>query len=115
MGKQKIDLPELVDRAGELDAQLKRISEDLAATKEIIKENLKLGETLTGAKYQASLSQRTAYILDIKKVQKKLDPKDFLEVASVSMTELKKVMLKEDIDKCVAETKISETLSIKAR
>jgi len=105
----------MVDQVGEIEATIKSLTAEAAAFKATLKENLKVGETLTGTKYQASISTRSTYVLDTKKIQKKLDPKDFMNVVSVSMTELKKVMLVEDIDKCVAETKISEVLSVKAK
>lgn len=107
------DLSVMVDQAGELDSTIKSLTAELSKLKDTLKENLKPGEVLTGTSYQATITERMTQVIDAKKVQGKLDPKAFMAVISVSMTELKKVMLPEDIDKCVAETKVSEALSIK--
>jgi hypothetical protein len=103
-----------VDEIGKKEAQIEILEAEVKVLKDELKAEMSVGETVTEAEYYAKKGERVNTTYDVKKVKKAInDDKKFINSVSVSSTKVKKYLPLEQLDRCIEETKVTETISVK--
>ena len=101
---RELSIQQAIDELGVVRAQRSKFEEYEKELVKELRERLSPGTKVFGERFSVYLVESTKRTIDAAKAFKKMGKEKFLKAASVSLTNAKKVLSEEDIDK-IATTK----------
>lgn len=109
--QQAVSMTDLIDRYGDIDAQLKELEKEKKELREKLQE-LGIGEH-KGNRYKLTISEYQSIVLNPIKVAKKIGSKAFLQIVTVPVEKARIFLSEHDLEECVKERKVSTRMSVK--
>lgn len=112
--KKNQDIVSLIDKYGDINKEIKVLSETKEKLKKELLEYLEIGK-YEGNKYEITISDVVTYTYNASKVLEKIGKSKFLECVKVLSEKVKQFIPPHDLQKFVENTETSKKLVVKER
>lgn len=109
-----VTINDLIDKYGDLDAQIKELENQKKELREKLVSELGLGNH-QGNRYNISISEQQTIVLNPIKVAKRVGSKAFMQIVTVPVEKARLFLSAQDIEECIKERKATTRVTVKKK
>lgn len=109
-----VTINDLIDKYGDLDAQIKELENQKKELREKLVSELGLGN-YQGNRYTISISEQQTIVLNPIKVAKRVGSKAFMQIVTVPVEKARLFLSAQDIEECIKERKTTTRVTVKKK